>query len=792
MKSTILSRFFAISAVLTMIGCGGDKGTTFTEPPPPIATTIEVQGSGQIARIGQALPVSPTVIVKDQSNAPMSGVSVTFAVSGGGGALSDGSATTNASGVATLPTWTLGTVPGANTVTATAVGGSNPNAQILATARPPRWTFLVYMAADNNLAPSGVGDIDEMEAAGSNPEVQVVIQAEFNQASFSQVGLSPTTVHIPSYNTFRYAFGGLTSLPATHRLGPDGTAVDIGNQPMTDPAQLRDFINWGKQNYPAERYAVVLWNHGGGYSGLLSDETSTPGKNMTLPELKAAISNVGSVDLIDFDMCLMGGYETLVAVNGVAKFAAFSEEEEPGEGDSYTPVLQGLYANPTMDGRALATKIVDSYDASYLNNPASTTKSAYDLAGLPTFESALASAAQTLTTNIASLAPTIATSAARSQKFYVPLFTDISDLIDSLTPAVTDPAIRSQLAALKTQTVTSGFRITSRARNGTSSASNPVAKASGLSIVLPSGVGDDWFWPTGYPLSLDAYQTAMPNKPWAQFLTAYNAQITAPAATYVDLGVTRWELYLVWDTAAVSRNADLDLWIVEPNGNLYIPYLGTVTANGALSSDSEKDHTYFEGYLMNRYVQTGRYWFYANLYTDPQNFQPVFDIQYRQSASTGLSSLYVPNYPRLSMQTSWLSDPTPTFDEANAGSYTDLVLATYLDITAASGSANIVTTSNWNAARMNRTLGSTVTGALRLYAPSQSASLHPVKDFLSPGSSGAPRLTSAQLKTLRINWSARELRRRAAKLSRSSALPFERESAARVAPLPAALQPRGR
>src|SRR5712671_5691230 len=198
MKRVISTRDLALSFVLALFGCGGaPTGNTFTDPPPPpaaVATTIEVQGSGQTARIGQALSVAPVVVVKDQTGKTMSSVSVTFVVSTGGGSLAAGSATTGADGAATLPSWTLGTTPGANSVTAAAVGGSNPSAQILATARPPRWTFLVYMAADNNLAQSGIVDIDEMEAAGSNPEVQVVIQAEFNPTGFSTAGLTPGAV----------------------------------------------------------------------------------------------------------------------------------------------------------------------------------------------------------------------------------------------------------------------------------------------------------------------------------------------------------------------------------------------------------------------------------------------------------------------------------------------------------------------------------------------------------------------------------------------------------------------
>jgi hypothetical protein len=789
MKNVLSTRTLAVSATLILLGCsgGGEGGNTFVAPTAPVASSIEVQGNAQTVRIGQVVSSAPVVIVKDQSGVAMSGIAVTFVISSGAGTLSGTSATTNASGAATLPTWTLGTTPGANAVTVTAVGGSNPTAQITATARPPRWTLLVYMAADNNLALSGIGDIEEMEMAGANPEVQVVVQAEFNPAAFAEAGGTPADVHLPNFNTVRFAFGGLTSL-APNVLGPNGAVTDIGNRAMTDPAQLREFITWGKQTYPAERYAVFLWNHGGGYSGLLSDETSTPGRLMSLPELKTALSTVGTLDLIDFDMCLMAGYETLVAVNGIAKFATFSQEIEPGEGDDYTHALQALYNNPAMDGRALATVIVDTYDASYLNAASSTTKSAYDLTGLPAFETALATAAQTLTASIGSLAPTIGVSAQKSQKYTYPMFTDISDFMDSLSVSVTDATLKTQLAAVRTQARATGFRISSRARNGSGYSANSVTKSTGLSIVMPSGFGDDWFRETGNPLSLNAYQTAMPGKPWTQFLTAYSAQITPPAASYVDLGVNRWELYLVWDSAAVSRHADLDFWVIEPNGSLYIPFLGTVTANGALSSDSEQDHTYYEGYLMNRYVQIGTYYFYANLYADPQDYRPQFDVEYRQGAAASLVSLYNPTFPRMSKLTSWLNDPTPTFAEADAGNYTDLAFSAYLDITAGSG-LDLSPTSNL-LARSSRGVTSAPRGPLRLSAANPSTTIHVQRNAGSGIGAAAPTMTSAQLKTIRSNWTARQNKRRAAISSRPTfALPQLPASALRFAPSARLLSP---
>src|SRR5207302_3627296 len=50
---------------------------------------------------------------------PVAGVSVTFAAGTGGGSITGASQTTNASGVAAVTSWTLGTTAGPNTLTAT-------------------------------------------------------------------------------------------------------------------------------------------------------------------------------------------------------------------------------------------------------------------------------------------------------------------------------------------------------------------------------------------------------------------------------------------------------------------------------------------------------------------------------------------------------------------------------------------------------------------------------------------------------------------------------------------------
>lgn len=658
----------AIVLILSVVACGGD-GTTGPSPAPsgqPASIAVH-SGDNQTARIGTLVPIPPAVIVRDASNRPVGGASVTFAVETGGGSVSGATAVTNSSGIATVGAWTLGPAKGTNTLVAAAEGLPGKSARFTATTRYPYWTVMVYMAADNDLAVEGIFDIDEMEAAGVDPEVQVVVQAEFNPIHLAFEGCDASCFNRPNFNTFRYAIKG----QGQDVFGPNGAAIDLGNRDMTDPAQLREFISWSKENYPAERYALVLWNHGGGYTGLIQDITSAGGDLMSIGELSAALGGVGAIDVLDFDMCNMAGYETLVTVAGLVRYAVFSEEVVPGAGNPYQEVIDGIQANAAADGQTIAEVFVERFHAAYQGDRASTTKSAYDMTGFANFEATLNTLAATLRNSISTLGLALADAAARSQQYEIWQLKDLVNFLDSLRVRTTDATLQSQIDAVKAQ-ATGNFRVRNRFRNGSASTlggARDVSRSTGLHIVMPSGIAGDRL-PNAGPGSFSAYQAIYGGKPWTLFLAEWLAA-QAPLA-YTDQGNSRFQGYLVWDSAAVSRQADVDLWILEPNGYLFIPYLGSITPNGTFTSDSYDDRTFWEGYLTNRFVQNGTYRFYANLWIDPNDYRPVYDFQFRLNQTSGLSSLYAPNFPRLSRERSWLNDPTPTFEELDAGAYTDL------------------------------------------------------------------------------------------------------------------------
>ena len=142
---------------VTAAGVGGSPVTfTATGVPGVPDTMAALAGDGQTATAGTAVAVAPSVIIRDDGGNPVSGVAVTFVATSGGGAVTGGPATTNASGVATAGGWTLGTIAGANTLRATAAGLTSPPVTFTATAAAAAATrYVVTSSTSSPVAGAG-------------------------------------------------------------------------------------------------------------------------------------------------------------------------------------------------------------------------------------------------------------------------------------------------------------------------------------------------------------------------------------------------------------------------------------------------------------------------------------------------------------------------------------------------------------------------------------------------------------------------------------------------------------
>ena len=132
---------------------------------------------------------------------------------------------------------------------------------------------------------------------------------------------------------------------------------------MSDPETLLAFIDYGAENYPAEKYDLICWDHGGGPAGgyALDNLDGEERAYMPLGGLVSAIRNSAVVqntdqkkfEFIDFDACMMGNAEIVTALAPYTDYFIGSAEVEPPYGHEYTTWLNKLYEDPDMDGYVL-------------------------------------------------------------------------------------------------------------------------------------------------------------------------------------------------------------------------------------------------------------------------------------------------------------------------------------------------------------------------------------------------------------------------------------------------------
>ena len=159
---------------------------------------------------------------------------------------------------------------------------------------------------------------------------------------------------------------------------------DAGSKAMTDPNTLSSFIRWCDKNYPANRQALIFWDHGGGsISGFGYDEKFASSGSMDLAEINQALTDGGvKFDFVGFDACLMATTETALMLTNHADYLIASEETEPGIGWYYTDWLTKLSSNTSMPTIEVGKEIIDDFvDTCAQKCPGqSTTLSIVDLA----------------------------------------------------------------------------------------------------------------------------------------------------------------------------------------------------------------------------------------------------------------------------------------------------------------------------------------------------------------------------------------------------------------------------
>jgi len=216
------------------------------------------------------------------------------------------------------------------------------------------WTVVVYMGGDNDLEDEAVADLIEMQSGIPAKGVEVVVLLDrFADPTDGPADWSDTKV--------------LRVKP-----GETGTFAVLGEPQERDTGDVTTFASFVTgvlRRFPARHHAVVVWDHGGAWTGIVTDEnpagSSAKKTRLSLVDvrdgLRTALHAAGllQIDLLVFDACMMGQLEVALAVHDLATHMVGSEAIVPGTGLPYERVLPKFAE--TTDARAIARAVVQEY-----------------------------------------------------------------------------------------------------------------------------------------------------------------------------------------------------------------------------------------------------------------------------------------------------------------------------------------------------------------------------------------------------------------------------------------------
>lgn len=366
------------------------------------------------------------------------------------------------------------------------------------------WTLLIYLDGDNNLEQHAIDDFIEMAAVGSSDTINVLVQFD----------------RTPGYDTRYGDWTGALRFRVEREMSPEpaNALVDLGEVNMGDPQTLADFVSWGMAAFPAQRTALVLWNHGDGWrassmakagrKAICWDDTN--GRDaLDSAELRDVLSMVTNggvrpLDLLAFDACLMAMIEIDAQISPYVQVRVGSEDTEPGTGYPYDVILRDLFHHPDWNGAALGTMIVERYYQTYWGETQSAVRLGADYAGLI---DAVDRFALALLEHQATEIDAIR-AARRQVRVFEVNYVDLSDLAQLIVGSTSINALRSAAQAV----LDAANRVTLANRYGAS-----LAGSNGISVYFPA---QPMQWDELYAGDSE-YLDFTKQTHWDEFLQAY-------------------------------------------------------------------------------------------------------------------------------------------------------------------------------------------------------------------------------------------------------------------------------
>lgn len=216
---------------------------------------------------------------------------------------------------------------------------------------PPKLTLVVYMAADNDLESYAIQNLKAMEHADFS-KMNVLVLLDRSE------GFDETNGDWTDTRLFELAHDETDSnIIVSKRLScpPLGitnkveTELDMGN-----PSVLWNLLNFARNNYESEKYALIIWGHGTGWrysAGNITGKSSSnlraaaiddrTGSYMSVHDMGRALRNQG-LAVIGFDTCFGGVFENVYELKNHAEYTVASPGITPSGGWDYKTLLEDI------------------------------------------------------------------------------------------------------------------------------------------------------------------------------------------------------------------------------------------------------------------------------------------------------------------------------------------------------------------------------------------------------------------------------------------------------------------
>jgi len=238
-----------------------------------------------------------------------------------------------------------------------------------------KWTFIIYMAADNDLESAAIADLNELEAVnyGAAPISILALLDRNNGYDMTNGNWSDTRL----FEIKPDPSGLSPTLQSTRIDCPElGLSKDSETELNTaDPLVLSRLIDFARRVYPAEHYALFIWGHGTGWRGgsnnnnltepvkaVAFDDTSR--QYMSLSSFGRAVAGKG-LSVIAFDTCYGALLEVAYQVRNAAELFIGSEGEIMSTGWDYSALFTGFLSRGNLTVSDLGNAIQNQFSNQY-------------------------------------------------------------------------------------------------------------------------------------------------------------------------------------------------------------------------------------------------------------------------------------------------------------------------------------------------------------------------------------------------------------------------------------------